>query len=68
MKVVEKEDIIPYRTRNGKKKKSQRVNMTRYNVLLAELESLGVVSVTFDKNFSYEKRIRILKEILSQQK
>ena len=67
MKIIEKENV-PYKNRNGRKKKSQRVNMAKYNKLLAELENLGVVSIAFDKNYSYERRIQILEEIVKRQK
>ncbi|MCR5506540.1 MAG: hypothetical protein K6F04_01690 [bacterium] len=67
MKIIEKENVS-YKNRNGRKKKSQRVNVAKYNKLLAELENLGVVSIAFDKNYSYKRRIQILEEIIKRQK
>ncbi len=63
MNIIEK-DAAPYRNKNGKKKRSQRVYMMKYNSLLAEADSLGIISIEFDENFSYARRIKILKEIL----
>ena len=67
MLVIEKNSDC-YKNKKGKKPKSQRVNMMKYNRLLAEAENLGIVSIEFDKNFSYDKRIKILLKIIERQK
>ncbi len=54
--------------RGNKKLKSQRGNIDKYNKLLAKAEDLGVIAIEFDHDFSYNKRIKILKKIIERQK
>ena len=56
------------KNKKPKKQKSQRVNMIKYNRLLAEAENLGVSSINFDKDYSYNKRIKILLKIIEREK
>ncbi len=68
--VIEKNSDC-YKDKKGKKpkkRKSQRVNMMKYNRLLAEAENLGVSSINFDKEYSYNKRIKILLKIIEREK
>ena len=58
---------IMLKTKN-KKLKSQRENIDKYNKLLAKAEDLGVIAIEFDHDFSYNKRIKILKKIIERQK
>ena len=51
-----------------KKAKSQRANISKYNALIIETKKLGVISIEFDHNFSYERKIKILEEIIKLQK
>ncbi|MBP3615318.1 MAG: hypothetical protein IJ473_01325 [Alphaproteobacteria bacterium] len=74
MKVTEKSstsdknEVCLYRNYKNKKLKSQRENIDKYNKLLAKAEDLGVIAIEFDHDFSYNKRIKILKKIIERQK
>ena len=74
MKVTEKSstsdknEVCLSRNCKNKKLKSQRENIDKYNKLLAKAEDLGVIAIEFDHDFSYNKRIKILKKIIERQK
>ncbi len=74
MQIIEKDptsnkkDSYSYKNYKGKKLKSHRKSMAIYNKLLEQVEDLGVISIEFDKDFSYKKKIKILQEIIERQK
>ena len=74
MKVTEKSstsdknEVCLSRNCKNKKLKSQRGNIDKYNKLLAKAEDLGVIAIEFDHDFSYNKRIKILKKKKKRQK
>ena len=56
-----------YKNSKGRKLKSQRINIEKYNKLLAKAEDLGIVSIEFDKDYSYAKKNKILRDILEKE-
>lgn len=65
---IKEEEFTSYRNCKGKKLKSQRGNISKYHSLLLEAERHGIISIKFDENFSYQKRIQILKKITEMTK
>ena len=56
------------KTRKRIKNKPQRKHLNKYNELLAKAEDLGVVSIEFTSICSYEKRNKILRQIIQDVK
>ncbi len=56
------------KTKKRIKNKPQRKHLNNYNALLAEVEDLGVVSIEFTSLCSYQKRNKILQQIIQDVK
>ena len=53
-----------YRNGKGKRLKSQRANINEYEKLIEKAEKLGIENITFDKDFPFSQRNKILKNII----